>query len=188
MPEMPVTGDAARMAPVLLWQSVMKATIHNRFAGSLIIGVCSWIMLDATVAKAQHVVGPVTETVTTLQDRDLNGTLIEIGKVVTERSRTSDSEEVVIETYLRSIEAGRLDLTERVRRVTRVTSYGSETIEEKEARSPVAVNEQVRVVRRTVTTVRKRGEAYESEIEIFEPDGNGRLMPVRKGVERTSRR
>jgi hypothetical protein len=185
---MPVTGDAARMAPVLPWQCVMKTTIHTRLAGSLIVGVCFWIALEAKVAKAQHVVGPVTETVTTFQDRDLNGTPIEVGKVVTERSRTGDGEEVVIETYLPSIEAGRLDLTERVRRVTRVTSYGSETIEEREARSPVAVSEPVRVVRRTVTTVRKRGDAYESEIEIFEPDGNGRLIPVRKGVERTSRR
>ena len=183
-----VRDPAARLALVLHCHEVMKATRHDRLSRGVVVAACFWIVLEATATNAQHVVGPVTETVTTLQDRDLNGTLIEIGKVVTERSRTSDGEEVVIETYLPSIEAGRLDLTERVRRVTRITSYGSEIIEEKEARSPVALSEPVRVVRRTVTTVRKRGEAYESETEIFEPDGNGRLISVRKGVERTSGR
>jgi hypothetical protein len=78
-------------------------------------------------------------------------------KVVIERARTNDREQVIVDTYLPSIEAGRLALTRRVRRVTMATTDGSQTVEETEERSPVSPSDPLRIIRRTVTTVRRSG-------------------------------
>ena len=51
-------------------------------------------------------------------------------KVVTHLARTKDEERVVIETYLPSMEAGRLALSQRVERVTTVTDDGSRTVDQ----------------------------------------------------------
>ena len=45
-------------------------------------------------------------------------------KVVTHRGRTNDEERVVIDSYLPSIEAGRLALSQRVNRVTTMRGDG----------------------------------------------------------------
>ena len=74
-----------------------------------------------------------------------------------------------------------LELSRRVSRVTTVTQDGSQTIEETEERNPGSPSEPLRVVQRSVTTARRSGDAsYVSERHIFEPDGNGRLVLVRK--------
>ena len=135
---------------------------------------------------AQQSAGTVTETVTTR--RDLNGRDAVSEKVVTRRARTNGEERVVVETYLPSIEAGRLALSQRVDRVTTVTSYGSQTVEETEQHDPVAPSEPLRVVRRTVTTVRRSGaESHVSERKVFERDLNGQFVLVRTETERASR-
>ena len=109
-------------------------------------------------------------------------------KVVTHRARTNDEERVVIETYVPLIYADRLELNRRVRRATTVTQDGSQTVEETEERNPGSPSEPLRVVQRSVTTVRKSGnDSYVSERQVFEPDGNGRLVLVRKQSEQTSR-
>ncbi len=115
------------------------------------------IVLATTSAMAQQSVGTVTETVTTRRDRDLNGREAVSEEVVTHRARTNDEERVVIETYEPSIEASRLTLTQRVNRVTTVTGDGSQTIEETAERNPAASSEPLRVVQRSVTTVRRSG-------------------------------
>jgi len=144
-----------------------------------VINVLCWIALAPTTAMAQQSAGTVTETVTTR--RDLNGRDAVSEKVVTHRGRTNDEERVVIETYLPSIEAGRLALSQRVNRVTTVTGDWSQTVEETEERNPVAPSEPLRVVQRSVTTLRRSGtDSYVSERQVFEPDGNGRLVLVRK--------
>ena len=75
-----------------------------------------------------------------------------------------------------------------MRRVTTVTQDGSRTVEETEERNPVSATEPLRVVQRSVTTVRKSGDdSYVSDRQVFEPDGNGRLVLVRKQSEQTSR-
>ena len=151
-----------------------------------VITVWCWIVLAATTAMAQQSAGTVTETVTTR--RDLNGRDAVSEKVVTHRDRTKDEERVVIETYLPLIYADRLELNRRVRRVTTVTQDGSQTVEETEERNPGSPSEPLRVVRRSVTTVRKSGnDSYVSERQVFEPDGNGRFVLVRKQSEHTSR-
>ena len=95
---------------------------------------------------------------------------------------------MVIETYLPSIEGGRLALARRVRRATTTTSNGSETVEETEELNPVATSEPLRRVRRSVTTVRRSGtDSYTSERQVFEVDVNGRFVPVATHIERSSR-
>ena len=153
--------------------------------GSVITVFC-WIVLAATTAMAQQSAGTATETVTTR--RDLNGRDAVSEKVVTHRDRTKDEERVVIETYLPLEYADRLALNRRVSRVTTVTHDGSRTIEETEARNPASPSEPLRVVQRSVTTVRKSGEdSYVSERQVFEPDGNGRFVLVHTQSEQTSR-
>jgi hypothetical protein len=153
-----------------------------------VITVWCSIVLAATSAMAQQSGGTVTETVTTRRDRDLNGREVVSEKVVTHRDRTSDEERVVIETYLPSMEAGRLALSQRVQRVTTVTDDGSQTVEETAEPNPVAQGDPMRIVQRSLTTVRRSGsDSYVTERQIFEPDGNGRLVLVRKQSEQTSR-
>jgi hypothetical protein len=148
--------------------------------------VWCWIVLAATPAIAQQSAGTVTETVA--MRRDLNGKETVSEKVVTHRARTNDEERVVIETYLPLEYADRLAPSRRVRRVTTVTQSGTRTIEEIEERNPGSPSEPLRLVQRSVTTVRSSGNDSDvSERQVFEPDGNGRLVLVRKQSEQTSR-
>ena len=145
-----------------------------------------WIVLAATTAVAQQSAGTVTESTT--MRRDLNGRDAVSEKVVTHRTRTHNEERVVIETYLPLQYADRLALKRRVRRVTTVTEGGSQTVEETEERNPGSPSEPLSVVQRSLTTVRKSGDdSYVTEQQIFEPDGNGRFVLVRKQSEQTSR-
>jgi hypothetical protein len=69
-----------------------------------------------------------------------------------------------------------------------VTPDGSQTIEETEERSPASPSEPLRVVQRSVTTVRRSGtDSFVVEGQVFERDANGRLVLVRKQSEQTSR-
>lgn len=154
--------------------------------GRALFTLMFWIALAAPVAMAQQPVDTVTETVTTR--RDLNGKDAVSEKVVTHRARTDDEERVVIETYLPSMEAGRLALGQRVQRVTTVTDDGSRTVEETAEPNPVAASDPMRIVQRSVTTVRGSGsDSYVTERQVFELDGNGRLVLVRNKSEQTSR-
>lgn len=160
----------------------------DRLIRRLHIGLvlCS-LALGATAATAQQS-GSTTDTVVTLRNRDLNGTVTVTEQTVTRRTQTSDGDEVVIETYSPSIEAGRLALIRRIRRTTTATSEGTQTIEETAERNPIAPGEPLRVNRRSVTTVRPSGaDSYVSERQVFELDVNGRFVPVLTQIERTNR-
>jgi hypothetical protein len=158
-----------------------KRVIRRRSVATLSL----WIMLAATTAMAEQSAGTATETVTTR--RDLNGRDIVSQKVVTHRDRTKDEERVVIETYVPFIYGDRLELDRRVRRVTTVTQDVRQTVEETAERNPASPSEPLRIVQRSVTTVRRSGtDSYVSERQVFEPDGNGRLVLVRKQSEQTS--
>jgi hypothetical protein len=151
-----------------------------------VVTVSFWIVLAATTAMAQQSAGTVTETFTARRDVNERDAVIE--RVVTHRARTNDEERVVVETYLPLMYADRLELTRRVRRVTTVTQDGSQTVEETEERNPGSPSEPMRVIQRRVTTLRGSGnDAYVSERQVFEPDGNGRLVLVRKQSEHTPR-
>ena len=151
--------------------------------GFIIVACC--IVLGATTAMAQESVGTVTTSVTTR--RDLNGRDTVREKVVTPRGQTKDKERVVVETYAPWFYADRLELNRRIRRVTTVTLDGSQTVEETEERNPASPSEPLRVVQRSVTTVRRSGTAsYVREWQVFELDVSGRLVLVRKQSEATS--
>jgi hypothetical protein len=150
-------------------------------------------MLTATSAAAQETCGTREETLTTLRDgdltfvaRDLNGTPSVSERVVTRRSGTDDEDAVISETFVPSIEAGRMALSRRVRRVTTRTSDGSRTVEEVERPSLAAPGDPPRVVRRTVTTVRQSGTGSFTERQMFERDLNGRFELVCTESERSS--
>ena len=109
-------------------------------------------------------------------------------KVVAHRARTNDEERVVIERYSPSMEVGRLALTQRVNRVTTLTKDGSQTVEETEAPGRVSPGDPLRVVRRSVTTMRRSGsDSYVSDRQVFELDVNGRFVPVLTQTESASR-
>jgi hypothetical protein len=151
-----------------------------------VVTVWCWIVLAATTAMAQQEAGGVTETVTSR--RDLNGREVVSEKVVTRRALAKDEERVVIETYVPLIYADRLELNRRVRRVTTVLQDKTQTVEETEERNPGSPSEPLRVVERSVTTVRRRGsDSYVSERHVFERDANGRFVPSLTQTERTSR-
>jgi hypothetical protein len=167
----------------------LTARLTRRLVGERgVITVLFWIVLTAATAIAQPSAGTGTETVTTRVDRDQNGRDAVSEKVVTHRARTNDEERVVIETYLPSPEAGRLALSQRVQRVTTVTADGALTVEETAKPNPVAASDPMRIVQRSVTTVRRSGsDSYVTERQVFELDGNGRFVLVSKQTEHTSR-
>jgi hypothetical protein len=135
------------------------------------------VVLTGTTAAASQTCETLGETEATLRDPDFDQTLNVSERVVTHCSRTSVGDEVVTEVYTRSIE-GRLALSRRVRRVTTVTSDGSQTVEEVERSSRVSSSEPLRIVRRTVTTVRQSGNGTTVERQIFIRDVNGRFLLV----------
>ena len=154
-----------------------------------VITVWCWIALaatTATTAMAQQSTETVTERVT--MRRDVNGKDAVSEKVTTRRDETKDEERVVIETYAPLMYADRLELKQRVQRVTSATADGTQTVEETEERNPSSPSEPLRVVRRSVTTRRKNGgDSYVSERHVWERDVNGRFVPVLTQTERSSR-
>lgn len=121
----------------------------------------------------------------TIQRQNLVGTLVLGDKVVTRTSESNGDSRVVIETYAQDAEGfvradSHLALRQRVRRSTTVSADGSRsTIEEIDARNPVAPNDPMRMIRRTVVTVRSVGPGRSvTERRIFERDVNGRLILV----------
>ena len=121
----------------------------------------------------------------TIQRPDLSGNLAVKEVNLTRSSSTKEREEVVTETYSPQTDVQSLDgrppLSTRVRRTTTATADGGRyTVEEVEARSRVAPNEPLRVIRRIVTTVSPSSPGEQvTRRQVFELDVNGRLRLVR---------
>lgn len=122
------------------------------------------------------------ETVQRVND---NGSLALSEKRVTKQSKTRGQEQTVIESYSEGVQgtvriSNGLQLTDRVRVTSSTAADGTQqTIREVESRNPVAPNEPLRVIERTVETVRKVGpDRWEMQRQVFALDGNGRLTPV----------
>jgi hypothetical protein len=121
----------------------------------------------------------------TIQAPDLTGTLALRDRVVTRTSESKDAQEVVIDTYSQGAEGfvrsdSRLALLQRVRRSTTLTADGGRNvIEEVEARNPMAPNDPMHVVQRTVVSVRKVApDRWRTERQVFNRDVNGRFVLV----------
>src|SRR5262245_11143344 len=127
----------------------------------------------------------------TVQRPDVNGRLTTSERIVTRRSESNGQEQVTIERYSQNAEGfarsgDRLALEERIRRSTTATSNGHSTIEEVEARNRVSPGDPMRIVRRTIATVRRVApDRQATERQVFELDINGRMTLVHTETEET---
>ena len=123
----------------------------------------------------------------TIHRLDVNGNLILTERNVTSRSQSGGVDRTVLETF--SLDIGgvirsdnHLELSQRVRRTTTPDAEGGgRTIEEVEERVASSPAEPVRIVRRSVETI-KRVDAgrWESDLQLFNLDPNGRLVLVER--------
>jgi hypothetical protein len=125
----------------------------------------------------------------TIQQQDINGNAFIVERTVTRRAHADQQDQVVIENYapyasLWPRSDRRLVLRERVHLTTTATADGRRTVEEVEGVSLVAPDDPMRVVRRTVATVRQVGpNRWLTERQVFERDVNGRLRLVMESTE-----
>ena len=123
----------------------------------------------------------------TVRIADVNGVLSVSERRVTKQSKSNGQDETVTETYLQNLQGianspNRLELSERVRStVTATADGGQQTIREVEGRNPVSPNAPMRVIERTVDTVRRVGpDQWELQRQVFALDGNGRWSRFRR--------
>jgi len=114
---------------------------------------------------------------------DVNGKLILTERNVTRRFEANGRGQMVMETFSRNLSGlvlsdNRLELSQRVRRTTTSDADGGgRTVEEVEARVPGSPNEPLRMVQRTVETIRKvNAEHWETERHVYRLDLNGQLV------------
>jgi hypothetical protein len=131
----------------------------------------------------------------TVRGLDISGNLTLQDKIVTRTSASNGEQQVVIETYSQGAEGfvrsdSRLALKERVRRSLTTTADGGRySVEELEARNPQAPNDPMRVVQRTVVSVRQLAPGrWQTERQLFERDANDRLVLVTSTNEEASGR
>jgi hypothetical protein len=132
----------------------------------------------------------------TVQRLDANGTLSFTERSVTWRSTANGQDQAVTEIYSRNVVRGvmrpdnRVELSRRVRRTTATApDGGSQTTEEVESRDPVSPNEPLRLVQRTIETVRKMNDQrWRTEQQVFILDVNGRwVLATSETGEQTGR-
>jgi hypothetical protein len=121
----------------------------------------------------------------TVQRRDVSGNLVVEERSVTRRSDTNEQDRTVVETYSQNADGvtrsgSRLALNQRVTTTTTPSADGGRyTVEEVEGRNRVAPNDPMRVVRRTVESVRQIGpDRWVTERQVFDLDVNGRMSLV----------
>ena len=103
---------------------------------------------------------------------------------MTRRSMVNGQNQILTEIYSQAISGSvggldsQLELNERLR-ITTVTTPdgGRQTIQEVERRNLAAPNDPLRVIERTVETVRPIGlDRWETQRQVFALDGNARLV------------
>jgi hypothetical protein len=126
----------------------------------------------------------------TIERRNMNGKLAVDERKVTRRSMANGQDHVVIETYAPYADGfsrsdSWLALSQRVHWTTTATGDGGRhTVEEVEGPSPAAPSDPMRLIRRTVTTIRQIGtDRWVTERQAFERDVNGRLRLVINDTE-----
>ena len=121
----------------------------------------------------------------TVHRANASGTLELSERKVTQHSKSNGQDQTVTEVYTTNVggvfrrSGNRMELDQRVRITTAAADGGQQTIREVEGRNPIAPNEPLRVVERTVETRRQVGpDTWEVQRQVFARDGNGRLVPV----------
>jgi hypothetical protein len=145
-----------------------------------------WQPIETRRGEAREVGASERIEEETTRRLDVNGRLVDDERTVTRSFSANAREHAVTEIYARS--DGRLALSQRVHRTTTVNPDGGRyTVEEVEARNPVAPSDPMRVIRRIVTTVRPvRAGGWVTEQEVFERDVNGRLRLVDRELTTSS--
>jgi len=141
-----------------------------------------WQTTETRIAEVR-VTGSERVAEETVQRLNDNGALALTERNVTKQSNTNGRNETVTETYLAPAgrtSSGRLELDQRVRQTTTSSAGGEQqTIREVEGRLPGSPNDTLRVVERTVETVRQIAPGRsEVQRQVFALDVNGRLVPV----------
>jgi hypothetical protein len=120
----------------------------------------------------------------TVRRRDASGRLAVSQRAVTRRTEADGRVMEVTDTFGDDPQGFTRSPTPMglSQRVTRTTTAGADgdrsTIEEIERRNVAAPSDPLRVVRRTVETVRLVGEQTETERRVFERDPNGRMVLI----------
>ena len=128
----------------------------------------------------------------TVRNVDTSGQLNLSEKTVTRRTTNNGSDQVVTEVYSPYItgvvqSGNSLTLNQRLRVTTKpTTNGGSQIISETEAPDPSEINGRVRVVARTVETVRQVApDVWETQRQTFTLDGSGRLVLTSEDSQQT---
>jgi hypothetical protein len=152
-----------------------------------------WVATEARSGQTRGIGSAEHVEEETIQRQNLTGALAVRDSVVTRTSETNGEKRVLTETYSQDAEGfvrsdNHLALRQRLRRSTTATTDGGEsTVEEVEARNPVAPNDPMRVIRRTLLTVRRVApDRWVTERQMFERDLNGRLVLVADDTEETT--
>jgi hypothetical protein len=152
-----------------------------------------WVPTEARSGETRGIGSAERVEEETIQRPNLVGALVLRDKVVTRTSESNGENRVVIDTYSQDAEGfvrndSRLALRQRVRRSTTVTADGGRsTVEEIEARNPLAPSDPMHVIQRTLVTVRSAAPGrWVIERQIFERDANGRMFLVTKDTEETT--
>jgi hypothetical protein len=165
--------------------------VHHETAHALRDANGRWMPVASYAADVRST-GPEHVEEETVHRPDLNGRLVPTERIVTRRTAANGEEQVTVEKYSQDAEGfarsgSRLALSERIRRSTTTTSDGQATVEDVEARSRVSPSDPMRVVQRTVVTVRSLASGRQvTERQVFELDVNGRLRPVLTETEETA--
>jgi len=144
-----------------------------------------WVVMEVR-SREERRTGATVETDETIQQSDLNGRLSERERSISRLTAANGHEELLVETFTdeggryRSRPDSRRTLTQRMRRTTTsLADGGRQVVEEVEERSLVAIEEPLRLVRRSVATVRPTGAGrWRTERQVFERDLNNRLVPT----------
>ncbi len=139
--------------------------------------------------------GVMEDTEETNLQRDLNGTLWARERMVSRLTNQNGREDLLIERFTDDgrhpvSSSLRRTLSSRIRRTaTARADGGREIVEEVEERSPVAPDDPLRIVQRTVETVRRTGAGrWETNRQVFERDPNNRLVLTISETEDTTDR
>jgi len=176
-------------------QQVSSAVVRHDSTYSLRDPNGRWIPTESRSGETRGIGSTERVGEETIQLPNVNGRLVVRDTVVTRTSESNTEHRVVIETYSQDAEGfGRSDsrvaLRERVRRSTTVTADGGRSIvEEVEARNVAAPEDPMRMIRRTVTTMRSVGAGRTiTERQMFERDPNGRMVLVADDTQETTDR
>ena len=149
-----------------------------------------WIPIEAHSGETRGIGSADRVDEETVQSPNLAGALVLTDKVVTRTSESNGENRVVIETYSQDAEGfvrsdNHLALQQRVRRSTTVTPDGGQsTVEEVEARNPIAPSDPMQVIERTLVTIRSVAPGrWVTERQIFARDPNGRMVLVTHDTE-----